>query len=382
MADLTGAEVTFANLSVHGTVACYCPGTMILTDDGEVPVQDLGIGDWVVTASGALRPIKWIGRRAYGGRFLIGQKHILPVCIKAGAIGENTPRRDLWISPHHAMYLEEVLIEARDLVNGSNVVQPDDTNAVEYFHIELDSHDVIVAEGALSETFVDDDSRGMFHNVQEYYALYPEEAAGSALYYAPRCADGYAVEAARGNIERRAGLRPATMDDSAGKLRGYVDLISPTMIEGWAQNEQHSEAPVCLDIIVDGECIDQVLANRYRADLCQAGLGSGNHSFCYVARSDRPIGPGFVEIRRSLDSAPLAASAQCRNERRNTAGDVDRAAIMKRAWAIFRDSFDSRAGESRRQRFAVCLRQAWAEAGKTKGSIDGRHTWPEVRAAA
>ena len=54
--------------------------------------------------SGALRPIKWIGRRSYGGRFVMGRKDILPVCIKAGALGDNVPRRDLWISPHHAMY--------------------------------------------------------------------------------------------------------------------------------------------------------------------------------------------------------------------------------------------------------------------------------------
>jgi hypothetical protein len=252
----TGTTITEDN------VPCYCPGTLILTRSGkEVPVERLAIGDNIMTMSGVARPIKWIGKRAYGGRFLLGQKHILPVCIKAGALSENTPRRDLWISPHHAMYLEGVLIEARDLVNGINVVQPNDTADVEYFHIELESHDVIVAEGALSETFVDDDSRGMFHNVGEYYALYPNETTVPAPYYAPRCGDGYAVEAARRTIAQRVGLRPVSSDDGAGKLRGHVDVISPTRIEGWAQNEQHPEAPVCLDIMVDGECIDQVLAN-------------------------------------------------------------------------------------------------------------------------
>ena len=65
------------------------------------------IGDKVRTASGALRPIKWIGRRSYGGRFVMGRKDILPICIKAGALGDNVPRRDLWISPHHAMYFED-----------------------------------------------------------------------------------------------------------------------------------------------------------------------------------------------------------------------------------------------------------------------------------
>ena len=121
------------------------------------------------------------------------------------------------------------------------------------------------------------------------------ETTVPAPYCAPRCADGYAVEAARQKIAQRGGLLPASSVDGPGELRGYVDLVSELRIEGWAQNEQHPEAPVCLDIIVDGECVDRVLANSYREDLRQAGLGSGNHSFSYVARSDRPIGPGFVE---------------------------------------------------------------------------------------
>ena len=135
------------------------------------------IGDEVMTMSGAVRPIKWIGRRSYGGRFVMGRKDILPICIKAGALDDNVPRRDLWISPHHAMYfkddLEGVLIEAKDLVNGVSIVQAERVDKVEYFHIELDTHDVIIAEGALSESFIDDDSRGMFHNAHEYRALYP-----------------------------------------------------------------------------------------------------------------------------------------------------------------------------------------------------------------
>lgn len=123
-----------------------------------------------------------------------------------------------------------MLIEARDLINEINIVQTNDATVVEYFHIELDTHDVIVANGALSDTFLDDASRGMFHNVQEYYALYPESGGASIFYCAPRCADGFAVEAARRKIAQRVGLRPR--DDSAGELRGHVDLISPTQIAG------------------------------------------------------------------------------------------------------------------------------------------------------
>ena len=104
------------------------------------------------------------------------------------------------------MFLQGVLIEARDLVNGVSIVQAERVDKVEYFHIELDSHDVIIAEGALSETFIDDHSRGMFHNAHEYRALYPDVAAAPAHYCAPRLYGGDQVEAARGHIARRAGV--------------------------------------------------------------------------------------------------------------------------------------------------------------------------------
>ncbi|HEY0909861.1 MAG TPA: Hint domain-containing protein, partial [Bradyrhizobium sp.] len=90
-------------LITENQIACYQRGTLIATGHGEVPVEALAIGDEIMTASGAPRPIKWIGRRSYGGRFILGRKDILPICFKAGSIDDGVPRRDLWISPHHAM---------------------------------------------------------------------------------------------------------------------------------------------------------------------------------------------------------------------------------------------------------------------------------------
>jgi hypothetical protein len=288
-------------------VPCYCPGTLILTDRGEVAVETLSIGDVVMTMSGAARPIKWIGRRSYAGRFAFGQKDILPVCIKAGALDENTPRRDLWISPHHAMFLEGVLIEARDLVNGVSIVQAETVDKVEYFHIELDTHDVLVAEGAFSESFIDDDSRNMFHNAPEYRTLYPADEQGAVRYYAPRVDAGYNVEKARRHIEARAGLRSAA-DENAVALRGYVDQVGSRSISGWAQNPDHPDAPVCLDVYAGGRLIGQTLANRYRDDLQQAGLGSGRHGFEFTPPAGLTFAPDAVEVRRSFDGAALSAS--------------------------------------------------------------------------
>jgi hypothetical protein len=304
-------------------VACYGRGTLIATPRGEVPVEDLSIGDEVVTASGALRPIKWIGRRSYGGRFIIGRTDILPICIKAGALDANVPRRDLWISPHHAMYLEGALIEVKDLVNGVSIVQAQAVDKVEYFHIELDSHDVIVAEGALSETFLDDNSRGMFHNAHEYHALYPDDrAAGAAMcaqYCAPRLEDGYEVETIRRRIAQRAGL-PASGDAArSGQLRGFVDLVRADCVAGWAQDVEYPEAPVCLDILCGDRLIGQVVASQYRADLAQAGLGSGRHAFVFTPPGNVVLSRETIEVRRSLDGTTLPRPAQAQPARPSAA---------------------------------------------------------------
>ena len=284
---------------------CYCPGTLITTDRGEIAVEELAIGDKVVTMSGKVRPIKWIGRRSYSGRFAIGQKHILPVCIQKGALGDHLPKRDLWISPQHAMYLQGVLIEAKDLVNDRSIVQASRVASVTYIHVELETHDVIIAEGSFSETFVDDDSRAMFHNAHEYRQLYADEPRGTARYYAPRLRDGYRVEAARRHIDALAGLRQDRSD--TGALRGFVDVVAPKLISGWAQNPEHPAVPVCLEIVADGRVIGEVLANLYRQDLELAGLGNGRHGFEFALPSAKTF--RHVEVRRALDGATLARTA-------------------------------------------------------------------------
>ena len=242
----------------------------------------------------------------------MGRKDILPVCIKAAALDDNVPKRDLWISPNHAMYLDGLLIEAKDLVNGVSIVQAERVEQVEYFHVELETHDVIFAEGARSETFIDDDSRAMFHNAQEYRALHTEAAAAPAKYCAPRLDEGYEVEAIRRRIAARAGLKSNEETTTAGALRGFVDRVTPHAIEGWAQNAIYPEAPVCLDVYVGGRLIGQTLANHYREDLKHAGIGSGHHSFAFMPPAGIVFIPDAMEVRRSIDGAALSLSVQAR----------------------------------------------------------------------
>jgi hypothetical protein len=166
---------------------------------------------------------------------------------------------------------------------------------------------IFIGRGAPSESFIDDDSRGMFHNAHEYGTLYPDALMIPARYCAPRPEDGYEIEAARARIERRSGLRAATNEPPL-KLRGHVDVVSAENIAGWAQNPDYPDAPVCLDIYSGGQLIGQTLANRYRADLQQAGLGSGNHSFSFTRTAGLNFSATSIEVRRSLDGAILAAS--------------------------------------------------------------------------
>jgi O-antigen biosynthesis protein len=201
-------------------VPCYLAGTLILTDQGERPVETLAIGDTIITADAAARPIRWIGRRSYGGRFAKG-KHLQPICIKASALEDGVPQRDLWISPHHAMFLEGVLIEAQDLVNCASIVQADGIERIDYFHIELDTHDILIAEGAPSESFIDDDSRAIFQNAHEYKARYPNSPVAPAVYCAPRAAFGPELERARRHITARAGI-PYAPPASAPRPRALV----------------------------------------------------------------------------------------------------------------------------------------------------------------
>jgi hypothetical protein len=153
----------------------------------------------------------------------------------------------------------------------------------------------------------------MFHNANDYRTLYPDVAAALPQYCAPRLQDGYEIETARRRIALRAGPAAAAAPSNSS-LRGYVDSISTSRIEGWAQNTDRPEVPVCLDIRADGRLIGQVLANRFRDDLRRAGLGSGHHAFSFTLLARLAHYAGAIEIRRSLDGGKLILSAAAQRE--------------------------------------------------------------------
>jgi hypothetical protein len=163
-------------------VTCYYPGTGIRTPAGDVVVENLAIGDAVMTADGRALPVRWIGRNTVSTRFT-DPLRVLPIRIRAGALGDSLPERDLLVSPEHALLVEDILVQAGALVNGLSIIREADVpETFTYYHVELAEHALILAEGAPAETFVDNVHRSAFDNWAEHEALYGTAPIGEMAY--------------------------------------------------------------------------------------------------------------------------------------------------------------------------------------------------------
>ena len=157
-------------------VPCFAAGTRILTLHGEVAVEDLRVGDLVMTLSGQgkpLKPVIWIGQRDIEIASHPEPDLVRPVRIRANAFEEGMPRRDLVVSPDYAVLIDGVLIGAGKLVNGVSIVQDLAARSVRYFHVELEGHDVLLAEGMPAESYLDTGNRAQFANGERVVALHP-----------------------------------------------------------------------------------------------------------------------------------------------------------------------------------------------------------------
>jgi hypothetical protein len=170
----------FASLTLGGTgwtvditaPPCFRRGVRILTDAGEVAVEKLAVGDRVINKDGLARPIRWIGHRDLDCRFHPEPEMVWPIRVAKGAFAENQPSRDLWVSPKHSIYWEGVLTPVLGLVNGRTISRHACAR-VEYWHVELDSHDILVSDGLTTESYLDNGSRTSFENGGAFLQLHP-----------------------------------------------------------------------------------------------------------------------------------------------------------------------------------------------------------------
>ena len=204
----TVAGITFSNFeTINFNMLCFAAGTQIATPTGETSVETLEIGDMVRTEEGRAVPVKWIGRQTIAKRFAGLRAEM--VRIDAGTLGNHS---DLTVTADHGMIIDGLVVNASALVNGTtiNYVPLSETaDSFVVYHVETEHHDVIIANGALSETYLDTPGRSIFDNAAEYDALYGKQSL-IAENPAPRIHSARLLPAP---IRARLGIElPSTLD--------------------------------------------------------------------------------------------------------------------------------------------------------------------------
>ena len=149
--DASGKATIHADATV---IPCYARGTLISTTRGEVAVEKLRVGDMLHTANGGSSAVVWLGHRHVDCNRQLNKEEAYPIRVSKDAFGPGLPKRDLWLSPKHAVFVNGALVPIQCLINGTTITQ-DIKPRVSYYHIELTEHNVIFAEGMPAESFLD-----------------------------------------------------------------------------------------------------------------------------------------------------------------------------------------------------------------------------------
>jgi hypothetical protein len=156
----TGLDAeSFAFQDGAAVYPCFLRGTLLMTPRGPVAIEALEVGDEVTTMRQGAARVKWLGHRTVDPATVRNPAKAMPVRIRAGALGENLPQRDLLVSPDHCLFFEGRLFTADRLVNGTSIVQETMSEPFQYFHVEFEEHDVVFAEGAAAESYLDTGNR-------------------------------------------------------------------------------------------------------------------------------------------------------------------------------------------------------------------------------
>lgn len=200
-ATQTTVAGTLSFAEIENVIPCFTPGTLIETPRGEVPVESLREGDRVITRDNGIQEIRWVGNRTLSRDELALNPSLKPILIKAGSLGQGLPERDMVVSPQHRLLIagdrtqlyfdeSEVLVAAKHLVN-NGAIQTLETLRTTYIHFMFDRHEVVLSDGAWTESFQPGDQTlgAMGQEARdEIVALFPElaTAEGVADYAAAR----------------------------------------------------------------------------------------------------------------------------------------------------------------------------------------------------
>lgn len=184
--DSNLANGTTINADTNPFTTCFLAGTLIATPGGPRAVETLAAGDLVLLSDGRALPVRWLGVQTIVKAF-VNPLRSFPIRIAAGALGEGLPARDLFLSPDHALFLDGALVQAGALVNGSTIARVAEVpETFRYFHVELDEHALLLAEGAPAESFLDTVTRNRFDNAADDAARSGAPTAGISEMAVPR----------------------------------------------------------------------------------------------------------------------------------------------------------------------------------------------------
>ena len=194
--DLIDGDSAVEYETIPSIIICFTPGTLITTPRGQVPVEHLQVDDLVITADHGLQAIRWIGRKRMTGARLQAYPELRPIRIRKGALGNDLPNRDMWVSPQHRMLVSsertalyhgesEVLAPAKGLLNDLSITVDYGLSTTEYIHILFDNHEIIFANGSATESFhpgensilgLDEEPR------EELFEIFPELESSPTIY--------------------------------------------------------------------------------------------------------------------------------------------------------------------------------------------------------
>ncbi len=189
---LDGTTMTFSE--IENVIPCFTPGTTIATAKGERLVEELKVGDRIITRDNGIQEIAWVGHKEMTGKQLVQNPHLKPILIKAGALGNGLPERDMMVSPNHRvlvaseltqLYFEEneVLAAAKHMV-GTQGIHAIDVMSTTYVHFMFERHEVVLSNGAWTESFQPGDYslKGIGNSQRnEIMELFPDLATKSGL---------------------------------------------------------------------------------------------------------------------------------------------------------------------------------------------------------